>query len=115
FIAAIKKREVLPEDLVLRVAVDQLGSGVPADDGPSGIEHDDGVVFGALDELAEAFLALEQREIVHRAVYFLNVHSAVPDPKDVRLPARANTLDRNGPDQHRRRNAIDISIDQRPH
>jgi hypothetical protein len=46
---------VLPDDLGGRVALEALGSGVPAQDVPVGVEREDGVVANALDEQAIQF------------------------------------------------------------
>ena len=42
-----------------RIALDALGAGVPTDDMPAGIEHDDGVVRDAFHQQAEAVLAAQ--------------------------------------------------------
>ena len=46
------------DDLLGRVALDALGARVPARDPALGVEHEDGVVPDALDQQAEALLAL---------------------------------------------------------
>src|SRR5262249_9731152 len=48
------------DDLLRRVPHRPGGAGVPADDAAAGVEHDDGVVVDALDQQAEALLALAQ-------------------------------------------------------
>ena len=60
----IEAREVLADDLVGAVALDALGAGVPGRDVAVGVEHEDRVVLDALDQQAEALLALPQRLLV---------------------------------------------------
>jgi hypothetical protein len=45
---------VLAHDLFLGVTLDALSAGVPADDMPVFVEHDDGVVRDAVHQLAIA-------------------------------------------------------------
>src|SRR5580693_7782572 len=57
YIFRIKYRDVLPYDLVRRVAHDPLSSGVPCRNAAVGVGHIDGVIGDALDEEAKALLA----------------------------------------------------------
>ena len=50
------------------VALDALGAGVPARDVAVGIEHEDRVVLHALDQQAEALLALAQLLLLRAAL-----------------------------------------------
>ncbi len=49
----VKLREVLADDLVGLVALEPFGPGVPGDDPPLRVEHEDGVVRGPLNEQAK--------------------------------------------------------------
>ena len=51
---------MLADDLVGAVALEALGAGVPGQDMPLRVEHEDRVVAHALDEQPEALLALQQ-------------------------------------------------------
>ena len=59
----VKRGQVFAEDFFGLVALDQLGSGVPADDVAGGIEHVQRVVLGAFHQPNEAIFALEQRTL----------------------------------------------------
>src|SRR5439155_1682066 len=52
-VRGIERREVLTHDLVGAVPLDALCSGVPAGDPPVGVEHENGAVMDALDQLSE--------------------------------------------------------------
>ena len=56
----IEAREVLPDDLLRRIAFHALGAGIPAGHSPLGVEQEEGVVLDALDHQAEALLALPE-------------------------------------------------------
>jgi hypothetical protein len=58
----IEAREVLAEDLVLTIALEALRSGVPADDSPVGIEHENRVVDDAFDQHAKLLVGLHERQ-----------------------------------------------------
>ena len=62
----IEGREVLADDLVGGVALDALGAGVPGRDVAVRIEHEDRVVLHALDQQAEALLALRAAPLRRR-------------------------------------------------
>src|SRR5206468_5742284 len=56
----VEAREMLADDLGRGVALDALGTGVPARDAAVRIEHEDRVVDDALHHQAEASLALRE-------------------------------------------------------
>src|SRR4029079_11767733 len=62
----IEGGEVAPDDLGRAIALDALRAGVPGRDVAVGIEHEDGVVADAVDELAHAQLGLAQRLLFAR-------------------------------------------------
>ena len=59
-LGGIEDREVPADDLLGLIALDPLGPGVPTDDVPAGIEHEDGVVLHGLHDDAEPLLAHAQ-------------------------------------------------------
>src|ERR1043166_9338836 len=64
----IEHREVAPGDFLRRVAGDALRAAVPARDASVGVEHENRVVLVALDEDAEALLALAEGFLLSAAL-----------------------------------------------
>jgi hypothetical protein len=71
----VEAREMLAEDLGLRVALEALRAAVPAGHDPAGIEHVDGIIGDRLDE--EAVAALVGRGSVQLVGW---LHSSPPLP-----------------------------------
>ena len=59
-LGCVEAGEMLAEDFLRPVALDALGTGVPAGDAPLRIEHEDRVVLDAFHHEAKAFLALHR-------------------------------------------------------
>src|SRR6185437_14170154 len=56
----VEDREVLSDDLVFGITFDSLRALVPSDDVAPRVEHEDRVIFDALDEQAESLITLPQ-------------------------------------------------------
>src|SRR6185436_15294191 len=57
----IENRKVLADDFVGGVALESFGAGIPADDVPQRVEHENPVVFDRLHDEAKTLFALLER------------------------------------------------------
>ena len=55
-LVGVEAGEMLADDLRFRIALGPLGTGVPVGHDPFEVEHEDGVIRDALDEMAKASL-----------------------------------------------------------
>ena len=67
----IERREVLPDDLLGRVALDSLRTGVPGCDTAIRIEHEDRVVPDAIDENLELLGRVTFRSLISESPFHL--------------------------------------------